>query len=43
MVPSMFSKKAKPRSLTTLLWIPKTKGCKHESPHVSLFAENPET
>jgi len=24
-------------------WTPKTKGCRHESPHVSLFAENPET
>jgi len=26
-----------------LLWTPKTKGCRQESPHVSLFAENPET
>jgi len=31
-------------SLTMLLWTPKTKGYRHESPpHVSLFAENPET
>jgi len=38
-----FSKKDKPRSLRMLLWTPKTKGCRHESPHVSLFAKNPET
>jgi len=26
-----------------LLWTPKTKVCRHESPHVSLFTETPET